>query len=121
MTLILSNEDAEELLTMPDCVQALEQAYRELAHGQSISAVSSDAYAPVGQTQAIYQLRLAAGIIPSAGIAALRLNSDIIAFENNRQVRLPKSSGNRMTDLVLLFSAENGLPLAIFPDSVVQR
>jgi alanine dehydrogenase len=121
MTLILSNEDAEQLLTMADCIGALDQAYRELAHGQSISAVSSDAYAPVGQTSAIYQLRLAAGVIPSTGIAALRLNSNIIAFENNRQVRLNESSGNRMTDLVLLFSAKSGLPLAIFPDSVVQR
>jgi hypothetical protein len=35
MTLILSNDDVERLLTMPDCIEALEAAYLELADGQA--------------------------------------------------------------------------------------
>src|SRR5262249_51523337 len=43
MTLILSNQDAEELLPMSDCVAALEESYRELAHERAASALRSDA------------------------------------------------------------------------------
>ena len=33
MTLILSNADAEKLITMPECIDVLEEAYVELAEG----------------------------------------------------------------------------------------
>ena len=33
MTLILSNADVEKLLTMPECIEVLEEAYVELARG----------------------------------------------------------------------------------------
>ena len=39
MTLILSNDDVEALLPMSDCIAALEEAYRELAHERAASAV----------------------------------------------------------------------------------
>ena len=38
MTLILSNDDVEQLLTMPDCIAALEDAYVELAEGRGINS-----------------------------------------------------------------------------------
>ena len=36
MTLILSNEDVEKLLTMPECIDVLEEAYVELAEGRGV-------------------------------------------------------------------------------------
>ena len=42
MTLILSNDDVERLLTMPDCIEALEEAYVEMAEGRGISRQRSD-------------------------------------------------------------------------------
>ena len=46
MTLILSNDDIEKLLPMPDCIDALEQAYVELAEGRDISRRRSDSIEP---------------------------------------------------------------------------
>ena len=37
MTLILSNDDVERLLTMDRCIGALEPAYRELAAGEALT------------------------------------------------------------------------------------
>ena len=42
MTLILSNEDVEKLLTMPECIDVLEEAYVELAEGRGVSRTRSD-------------------------------------------------------------------------------
>jgi len=119
--LILSNEDATELLTMSDCIAALEQAYPELAQGRAANAPRSDAVTSTRQPGAVYSLKLMGAVIPSLGVGVVRLNSDIISFGNQRQTKMPLAPGNRYTGLVLLFSVDTGEPLAIFPDGVLQR
>ena len=37
MTLILSNADVEKLLTMPECIEALEESYVELIEGRGVN------------------------------------------------------------------------------------
>src|SRR6185436_14579674 len=121
MTLILSNDDVEALLPMPECIAALEEMYRELAHERAANALRSDAVSTTETADAVYSLKLMGGVVPSLGVGAVRLNSDIISFGAERQVKLPLAPGGRYTGLVLLFSSETGEPLAIFPDGVLQR
>ena len=65
------------------------------------------------------------GVVPSLGVAAIRLNSDIITWptrgNTQRREKIPAAEGARWVGLVLLFSTATGEPLAIFPDGVVQR
>jgi Predicted ornithine cyclodeaminase, mu-crystallin homolog len=55
---------------------------------------------------------------------ALRLNSDVIKWEEKGgriiKDKVPAAPGNKWVGLVLLFSAESGEPLAIFPDGIIQ-
>ncbi len=121
MMLILSNEDAEALLTMRVCIEALEHAYRELALARAANAPRSDAITTTQQPDAVYSLKLMGAVLPGLGVGVVRLNSDIISFGNKRQVKMPLAPGKRYTGLVLLFSVNTGEPLAIFPDGVLQR
>jgi|SRR5690242_17448009 alanine dehydrogenase len=125
MTLILSNDDAEAVLTMPDCIEVLEDAYRELAHGRGVSRTRSDSFCPTARPDALYSLKSMDGIVPKLGVGAVRINSDIITWPveagTERRVKVPAAPNARYVGLVLLFSTENGEPLAIFPDGVVQR
>jgi len=124
MTLILSNADVEKLLTMPECIDALEDSYVELAEGRGVNRTRSDCITPTSNPDAIYGLKSMDGVIPKLGIGAIRINSDIITFpkKGNNVVRekVPAANG-RYVGLVLLFSSENGEPLAIMPDGVMQR
>jgi ornithine cyclodeaminase/alanine dehydrogenase-like protein (mu-crystallin family) len=65
------------------------------------------------------------GIVPSMGVGAVRINSDLISAVKEggteRKIKIPSAPGNRYVGLVLLFSSETGEPLAIFPDGVLQR
>jgi alanine dehydrogenase len=125
MTLILSNDDVDKLLTMPECIDVLEEAYVELAEGRGINRMRSDCITPTSKPDAVYGLKSMDGVIPKLGIGAIRINSDIVTFpkKGNNVVRekVPAAPGGRYTGLVLLFSVENGEPLAIFPDGVMQR
>jgi ornithine cyclodeaminase/alanine dehydrogenase-like protein (mu-crystallin family) len=124
MTLILSNDDVEKLLTMPDCIAVLEEAYVELAEGRGVTRTRSDCITPTTDPNAVYGLKSMDGVIPKLGIGAIRINSDIVTFpkKGNNIVRkkVPAAEG-RYVGLVLLFSTENGAPLAIMPDGVMQR
>jgi ornithine cyclodeaminase/alanine dehydrogenase-like protein (mu-crystallin family) len=125
MTLILSNDDVDKLLTMPECIDVLEEAYVELAEGRGVNRTRSDCITPTANPDAVYGLKSMDGVIPKFGIGAIRINSDIVTFpkKGNNVVRekVPAAPNGRYTGLVLLFSTENGEPLAILPDGVMQR
>jgi ornithine cyclodeaminase/alanine dehydrogenase-like protein (mu-crystallin family) len=126
MTLILSNDDVERLLTMPDCIEALEEAYVEMAEGRGITRQRSDCITPTSYSEdAIYGLKSMDGVVPKLGVGAIRINSDIVTNplvgNTRRRVKIPAAPNNRYVGLVLLFSTHNGEPLAIFPDGVLQR
>ena len=125
MTLILSNDDIESLLTMQDCIDVLEDAYRELAHGRGVTRTRSDSFTKTARPDALYSLKSMDGIVPKLGVGAVRINSDIVTWPreggNERRVKVPSAPNARYVGLVLLFSSETGEPLAIFPDGVVQR
>jgi ornithine cyclodeaminase/alanine dehydrogenase-like protein (mu-crystallin family) len=125
MTLILSNDDVEKTLTMRDAVDVLEEAYRELGEGRGVSRRRSDSFTRTKRPDALYSLKSMDGIVPSLGVGAVRINSDIITWPQDggmgRRVKVPAAPGNRYVGLVLLFSSETGEPLAIFPDGIMQR
>jgi len=125
MTLILSNEEISEILTMTDCIDALEVAYVELEAGRGITRHRSDSLAPSDIPDSFYGLKSMDGVAPKFGTSAVRINSDIISWPEvngkRRRVKIPAAPNKRWVGLVLLFSTETGEPLAIFPDGVVQR
>ena len=125
MTLLLTNDDIDRLLTMTDYVEILEDAYRELTEGRGVVRPRTDSLAPTARPDAVYGLKTADGIAPKFGAAAVRINSDIISYPRvdgvPRRVKIPAAPGKRWVGLVLLFSTDSGEPLAIFPDGAMQR
>src|SRR5215475_8186307 len=125
MTLILSNQDVEQLLTIRECIEVLEDVYVELSEGRGANRRRSDCLVPSSRTDAVYSLKSMDGVIPKLGIGAVRIDSDIVTWPtegyNMRRVKVPAAPNGRYVGLVLLFSSENGEPLAILPDGVMQR
>jgi alanine dehydrogenase len=125
MTLLLSNEDVETALGMPDCLEAMEIAYRDLGLMHGANGIRSEVLTPTLRDDALYSLLTMSGVIPRFGIGAVRINSDILTWPISplgpRRVEVPAASNGRYVGLVLLFSTHSGEPLAIYPDGVVQR
>ena len=110
MTLILSNDDVAKLLTVSECIDALEEAYVELAEGRGVSRTRSDCLTPTKRPDALYGLKSMDGVVPKFGVGAVRINSDIVTWpmrgNNLRREKVPAAPGNRWVGLVLLFSSE---------------
>lgn len=123
--LIITNEEIESFLEMPPCVAALEAAYRDLGNQDAVDMPRQDGIVPNPRPKAVYALKTMSGSLPSAGVAALRLNSDVVHWPEvggtPRRVKIPVSQGDRYNGVVLLFSTDTGELLAIFNDGYVQK
>ena len=122
--LVLSNEAIAGLISMRDCLEALEPMYRDLAAGRALLSPRVDNISPSAHPGAYYAFKHMGGTWPARGIQALRINSDVLTHPmvggKPRRVKAPLAGG-RWVGLVLLFSTETGALLAMFPDGVAQR
>jgi ornithine cyclodeaminase/alanine dehydrogenase-like protein (mu-crystallin family) len=124
MTLVLSNNDIEQLLSPSDCISLLEQAYLELDAGRAVTRPRTDCLVDAGD-ELVYSLKTLDAVLPSAGVGVVRINSDLLQWPTTpgggvRREKLPRANGE-WVGLVLAFSTQTGEPLAIFPDGLMQR
>jgi alanine dehydrogenase len=124
--ILLTNEDVEPLLKMPDCIDAIEAAFADLGNSDAVDIPRQDAIVPVGSDGAVHDLKTMSGTWPKAGIAAIRLNSDIVTGKTVngtlRRIKLALSEpGGRFNGQVLLFSTDTGQLLCIVNDGIMQR
>jgi alanine dehydrogenase len=122
--MILNNEEVSELLSMEKCLRHLEAAYKELSEGGAVNRPRSDLYLPATTSGGVYCFKTMEGGLTREKVVALRLNSDVIRWQDKGgriiKDKVPAAPGNKWGGLVLLFSAESGEPLAIFPDGIIQ-
>ncbi|HVA22962.1 MAG TPA: ornithine cyclodeaminase family protein [Chloroflexota bacterium] len=125
MTLLLTNEDVEQVLDMPASLKALEPVYRELATGGAVLRHQSQTYMPGPLPDSSYCLKTVEGGSDSLGVMALRVTSDVLRGRHVegrfRREKVAAAPGGRFLGLVLLFSLETGELLAIMPDGIIQR
>ncbi|MGB6537297.1 MAG: ornithine cyclodeaminase family protein [Xanthobacteraceae bacterium] len=124
--IILTNEQIEELLDMRECVTALENAYRDFGLGEAVEIPRQDMLVSNRREGAVHSFKTMSGSWPRAGIAALRLNSDIVTWPQvngaPRRVKMPLSNpGGRYNGSVLLFSTDTGQMLCMLNDGVMQK
>lgn len=127
MTLVLSNEDVASVLTMENCMEVLEEAYREEAEGRAVNQLRYDTNMPLPERPertARYEFKTMVGIVPKLGVAALRMSSTLnhrpIRYGVERAERLYLAPGGGTVGLIQLYSTETGEPLAFMPDGVIQ-
>jgi ornithine cyclodeaminase/alanine dehydrogenase-like protein (mu-crystallin family) len=124
MTLVLTNSEISELVSMRECIEVLEETFLELAHGRAATRRRSDICTPSGHPSGgVYGLKSMDGVAPKLGMGAIRINSEIRIYPEisgyRRIVKVP-AADQRYTGLILLFSTATGEPLAIFPDGCIQ-
>ncbi len=122
--LVLTNDEVARLLSMEECMAALEPMYRDYAMDRALPSPRVDNIVPSSHPGGYYAFKHMGGTWPARSIQALRINSDTITHPliagKPRRVKAPLANG-RWVGLVLLFSTETGALLAMFPDGVMQR
>lgn len=122
--LFISNPDVERLLSMKECIEVQEASFKAMETGGAIHRPRIDLYAPSNaQTDGYYRWGTMEGWYD--GIFAIRMKSDVntwpkagngIATEEKYCIKPGTFCG-----LIMLFSSDNGEPLAMINDGVLQH
>jgi ornithine cyclodeaminase/alanine dehydrogenase-like protein (mu-crystallin family) len=122
--LVLSNEGIDSFVSIKLCIDALEKAYKSWDAGKAINRPRTDLVLPSAGEGGVYAFKSMEAGLFDPPIVAMRINSDVIRWQQQGsriiKTKVPAAQG-KYVGLVMLFSTENGEPLAIFPDGVVQR
>jgi ornithine cyclodeaminase/alanine dehydrogenase-like protein (mu-crystallin family) len=122
MTRVLDDAQVRELITMPECVAAMEVAYADLKTGQGIYRVRTDMVSPATAESSIFSLKSMDGVVPRFGVGSIRINSDILRYRTDgnklRRDRVPADDEGRYVGFILVFSTTTGEVLMLYPDSV---
>lgn len=123
--LLLDNACVAQALSMADCIESQEQAFRGLLTGDAVNRPRFDIYVPSTQADAYFRSGNMEGAIASAGIYAIRLKSDMITWPRDESGRWTEEKycirPGTYCGLVLLFSSADGEPLAIINDGLIQH
>ena len=120
--IFLTNEHIQQVLDMPTCIQAMEDAYHELNEKRAGYRPRIDFYVP--QEPHYYRWGTMEGASRNLGVFAIRMKSDMLAWENKDGFMVEdKYCIERGTycGLIFLTSTRNGEPLAIMNDGYLQH
>jgi len=123
VTLILNNDDVEQVLTMETTIAALEESYLNIASREAVCRPRIDIRIPTSDPARNYQWGTMEGGSTS-GYFAIRMKSDVVyetvyngASTQEKYCRKP----GLYCGLILLTSIETGEPLAFLNDGVLQH
>jgi len=125
MALLISNQDAEQVLTMTGCLESIEAGVKEYYEGDATCRPRIDVWAPAGDPTGYYQWGSMEGTSRRFSVFATRIKSDIAYWVGGKegvstQEKYCQQPG-KFCGLILLFSLENGEPLAIMNDGFIQH
>lgn len=114
MTILVTDRDVQQLLTMNDAIEVAELALRELHEGKAENRPRHQFYADSQQPEALFMMRHFQGAIPKLGVMGLRITTDVIGTG----VHKPEL---RSFGSFLLFDLNTAGLLAVFHDHELQR
>jgi len=120
--IFLTNEHIQQVLDMPTCMEAMEQAYHDLNEQRAGYRPRIDFYVP--QEPHYYRWGTMEGASRKLGVFAIRMKSDMLAWENQDGFTVEdKYCMQRGTycGLIFLLSTRNAEPLALMNDGYLQH
>lgn len=122
--LLIDNPTAEKVLSMSDCLSALEEGFREEGTGAATNREKSNIHLPTPDPEKWYRYCTMEGGIRKLGAVAIRMKSDMVSWPlaggKRREFKYCHTPG-KFCGLILLFSAKDGSPLAILNDGFIQH
>ncbi len=120
--IFLTNEHIREVLDMRACLDAMEEAYRELAEERASYRPRIDFYVP--QDPHYYRWGTMEGVSRKLGVFAIRMKSDMLVWNQEGQFKTEEKyciQPGTYCGLIFLTSVRNGEPLALMNDGILQH
>lgn len=113
MTIIITDDDVQRLLSMEECIEAMRVAFADFAKGDAVNRPRVRYTARHSQPDSRYFANVHVGAVPSYGIACVRAGSQIMKPPSATVDRRTYDSPTQFNwGVVILYSTETAEPLA---------
>ena len=120
MVMIINEEEGKELLTMGECIDLMEDVFREIGRGNGVNRPRLRYSCPTPDPKAKYFANIHAGALPKYGVAALRLNSRLAEEKDDETRRVEfQHPTKRYWGHFLVYSLETAELLGIIVDGTI--
>jgi len=119
--LLINNPTVAKILDMKGCLEALETGYRDLVNERANYRGRYDFFVPNDDPKLMYRWGTMEGASRSFGTFAIRMKSDMLEWPDGKTVEKYCMERGTYCGFVMVFSTQNGEPLAIINDGVIQH
>ncbi len=120
--IFITNEHVQAVLDMRTCLEAMEDAYRELNEQRAGYRPRIDFYVP--QEPHYYRWGTMEGVSRKLGVFAIRMKSDMLVWNREGKFQTEEKyciKPGTYFGLIFLLSVRNGEPLALINDGYLQH
>ena len=116
MSIIITDADAERLLSIPEAVEAMRVAFRDLAEGRAVNSPRLRYSSGTPDPGRRYTANIHAGAVESAGVACVRAGSAFTPTQtgDNRKVNVADDVNY---SIIILYDLRTGAPLAFMHET----
>jgi ornithine cyclodeaminase/alanine dehydrogenase-like protein (mu-crystallin family) len=120
----IDNQSVEKVLTMADTLRVIEDGHRELARGELAGRPRVDVYTETRRPDSFHRWGTMEGSSKHLQRFAIRMKSDVVSWPVRHGIKVEDKycvQPGLYCGLIMLFSTENGQPLAIINDGYLQH
>ena len=119
--LLINNKVVEQILDMKGCIEALDTGYRDLVNERANYRGRYDFFVPNDDPKLMYRWGTMEGASRSFETFAIRMKSDMLEWPDGKTVEKYCVQPGTFCGFVMVFSTNNGEPLAIINDGIIQH
>jgi ornithine cyclodeaminase/alanine dehydrogenase-like protein (mu-crystallin family) len=119
--LLINNQVVAQILDMKGCIEALETGYRDLIQERANYRGRYDFFVPNDDPKRMYRWGTMEGASRSFETMAVRMKSDMLEWPEGKTVEKYCVEPGTFCGIVMVFSTQNGEPLAIINDGIIQH
>lgn len=119
--LLINNQVVAQILDMKGCIEALETGYRDLIQERANYRGRYDFFVPNDDPKLMYRWGTMEGASRTFETMAIRMKSDMLEWPEGKTVEKYCVEPGTFCGIVMVFSTQNGEPLAIINDGIIQH
>jgi len=117
MPIIITDDDAARLLSIPESIDAMRVAFRDFAQGRAVNPPRLRYSLPTPDDGRLYTANIHAGAVQSYNVACVRAGSHFSSALNNPQRKAMADPGAFNWTIIVLYELSTGEPLAFLHET----
>jgi ornithine cyclodeaminase/alanine dehydrogenase-like protein (mu-crystallin family) len=117
MPIVITDDDAERLLSIPEAIEAMRVAFRDLSEGRAVNPPRLRYSSATPDPTRRYVANIHAGAVQSYGVACVRAGSSFVVADNDATRKSMVFPGATNWTVIILYDLGSGEPLAFMHES----